>query len=175
MHLQIQEVFGSLSSYQCCSSYGEGHDSGCLQPFLVPTIYHIVYTYPQIHPEKGPSLAIHSRSLALGWTKSYDFVKHYYNQLHLHRRFLWRTKTNCSDSFISMIIIMQEIILILKALIIFKPGILTDQPDQKVIRLFRQSFLFCCCARFIVDYFLQANRPCCSLTLELLTGTKMQS
>ena len=80
-----------------------------------------------------------------------------------------------STSFISMIIIMQEIILILKALIIFKPGILTDQPDQKVIRLFRQSFLFCCCARFIVDYFLQANRPCCSLTLELLTGTKMQS
>ena len=79
------------------SSY-EGHDSGCLQPFLVPTIYHIVYTYPQIHPEKGPSLAIHSRSLTLGWTKSYDFIKHYYNQLYLHRRFLWRTKTNCSNS-----------------------------------------------------------------------------
>ena len=76
---------------------------------------------------------------------------------------------------VSLIIIMQEIIMILKALIIFKPGILTDQPDRKVIAIFRQSSFLVCCLRFIMDYFLQSNRPCCSLTLELLTGTKMIS
>ena len=80
-----------------------------------------------------------------------------------------------ATSCIFMIIIMQEIILILKALIIFKPGILTDQPDKKVIGLFRQCSVLLSCARFMLDYFLQSDRPCCSLTLELLTGTKMIS
>ena len=41
-----------------------------------------------------------------------------------------------ATSVMAMIIIMQEIALILKALIIFKPGILSDQPDRRVIRLF---------------------------------------
>ena len=77
-----------------------------------------------------------------------------------------------TTSSLVLVLIMQEIMLILKALIIFKPGILTDQPDQKVIRLFRQSSFFCCCAVFILDYLLQANRPCCSLTLEYLTNTR---
>ena len=73
--------------------------------------------------------------------------------------------TSCT----ALIIIMQEIILIFKALIIFKPGILTDQPDQKVIKLFRRSSFVCSGIRFILDYFLQSNRPCCSITLEYLT------
>ena len=77
-----------------------------------------------------------------------------------------------TTSSLVLVLIMQEIMLILKALIIFKPGILTDQPDQKVIQLFRQSSFFCCCAVFILDYLLQANRPCCSLTLEYLTNTR---
>ena len=80
-----------------------------------------------------------------------------------------------ATSVMAMIIIMQEITLILKAIIIFKPGILTDQPDRKVIGLFRRSSFLLCCARFILDYFLQSNRPCCSITLEFLTGTKMIS
>ena len=80
-----------------------------------------------------------------------------------------------STSSFSLIIIMQEIILILKAIIIFKPGILADQSDKKIIGLFRRSSFLVCCARFILDYFVQSNRPCCSLTLELLTGTKMIS
>ena len=78
-------------------------------------------------------------------------------------------------SSLVLVIIMQEIILILKALIIFKPGILTDQPDQKVIQLFRQSSLVGSCVRFVLDFLLQSNRPCCSNTLEFLTGTKMIS
>ena len=149
---------------------------------MVPTIYHTLYSNPQIHSEKGSSLAIHSRSFAFGWAQSYDFRKLHNNQLYLHRCFLWTTKTACSSSdpafatsVMAMIIIMQEITLILKAIIIFKPGILTDQPDRKVIGLFRRSSFLLCCARFILDYFLQSNRPCCSVTLELLTGTKMIS
>ena len=81
------------------------------------------------------------------------------------------TVTSC----LALIIIMQEIILILKALIIFKPGIVTDQPDRKVIGLFRRTSFLCSSARFILDYFLQSNRPCCSLTLKFLTGTEMIS
>ena len=78
-------------------------------------------------------------------------------------------------SFLALTIIMQEIALILKALIIFKPGILSDQPDRRVIRLFRWTSFLGSCARFILDYFLQSNRPCCSITLEFFTGTKMIS
>ena len=88
----------SLSSYQYRSCNGKDHNSGCLSAFLVPPIYFIVCAYPQIHTEKGSSLAIHSRSLTLGWTKSYDLVKHCNDHLYLHRRFPWRTKTNCSNS-----------------------------------------------------------------------------
>ena len=41
---------------------------------------------------------------------------------------------------VSMLIIsMQEIVLVLKALIIFKPGLLVDLPDLKVINLFRRT------------------------------------
>lgn len=80
-----------------------------------------------------------------------------------------------SASTATLSVIMQEIILILKIVIIFKPGMLTDQPDQKVIGLFRRSSFMCSCIRFIFDFYLQRNRPCCSLTLEYLTGTKMIS
>ena len=80
-----------------------------------------------------------------------------------------------STTLATLSVIMQEIILILKIVIIFKPGILTDQPDQKVIGLFRRSSFICSCLRLIFDFYLQHNRPCCSLTLEWLTGTKMKS
>ena len=81
-----------------------------------------------------------------------------------------------STTLATLSIIMQEYVLILKALIIFKPGILTDQPDKSVIALFRRSSFILSCVRFMSDYFINSNyRSCCSLTLEYLTGTKMIS
>ena len=79
-------------------------------------------------------------------------------------------------SIATLSVIMQENILILKAHIIFKPGFLTDQPDKRVIALFRRSSFIFSCVRFILDYFINSrHRSCCSLTLEFLTGTKMIS
>ena len=105
-------------------------------------------------------------------TISIVYTGFFYGRLNpILAKVLLGSATSCT----ALIIIMQEIILIFKALIIFKPGILTDQPDQKVIKLFRRSSFVCSCIRFILDYFLQSNRPCCSITLEYLTGAQMIS
>ena len=77
------------------------------------------------------------------------------------------------SSFSMMVITMQELILVIKALIIFKPGFLADQPDGKVIGLFRRISVLATGIRFALDFYLSWNRPCCSLTLEFLTGTEM--
>ena len=80
-----------------------------------------------------------------------------------------------STSVFSLILIMAELILILKAMMIFKPGVLGDQPDQKVIGLFRGTCAIMTSLRFALDFYLSANRSCCSLTLEFLTGIEMIS
>ena len=80
-----------------------------------------------------------------------------------------------STSVASLILIMAELILILKALIIFRPGVLADQPDEKVIGLFRGTCAIMTSLRFALDFYLSANRSCCSLTLEFLTGIEMIS
>ena len=80
-----------------------------------------------------------------------------------------------STSIGSLILIMAELILLLKSLIIFKPGILADQPDQRVIGMFRVTCGIMISVRFALDYYLSSNRSCCSLTLQFLTGTQMIS
>ena len=77
-----------------------------------------------------------------------------------------------ATSFTVWIISMQEIAMIIKALIIFKPGVLADQPDHKVIGLFRRISIICTCVRFILDFCLPPRQE---LMLELLTGIEMTS
>ena len=91
-----QNIVLPLQKYWC--SHGKANNSGFLQSTVVPTIYHTLYSNPQIHSEKGSSLPIHSRSFAFGWAQSYDFRKLHNNQLYLHRCFLWTTNTACSSS-----------------------------------------------------------------------------
>ena len=76
--------------------------------------------------------------------------------------------TSCTVLIISM----QEIGMILKALLIFRPEVLSDQPDDKIIGLFRRSSVICTCIRFILDFF---SKPRQELMLELLTGIPMKS
>ena len=75
--------------------------------------------------------------------------------------------TSCTMLIISM----QEIGLVLKALIIFKPGVLVDLPDLKVIALFRRTSVTASCLRCIWDFFLPARRE---MMLEFMTGSKVE-
>ena len=75
--------------------------------------------------------------------------------------------TSCTMLIISM----QEIGLVLKALIIFKPGVLVDLPDLKVIALFRRTSVTASCSRCIWDFFLPARRE---MMLEFMTGSKVE-
>ena len=75
--------------------------------------------------------------------------------------------TSCTMLVISM----QEIGLVLKALIIFKPGVLVDLPDLKVIALFRRTSVTASSLRCIWDFFLPARRE---MMLEFMTGSKVE-
>ena len=73
---------------------------------------------------------------------------------------------------VSMLIIsMQEIVLVLKALIIFKPGLLVDLPDLKVINLFRRTSVIASCFRAVWDFFLPPRRE---MMLEFMTSSKVE-